>query len=117
MTETDIAGVVVEVRDHAAASSETPESEFGTAEEYAARFPVSTKKRRRSTGARLTAVTTILAVAYVAAMLALKGLLDVDIRDIVGPVSLWPAAAIIATGSIAGFLIDYLRPTPRTAQQ
>lgn len=117
MKEADIADVVAEVRDHAAASGEIPETEFGTAEEYAASFPASTKKRRRSTGARLTAVTTILAVAYVAAMLGLKGLMDFDIREIVGPVSLWPALAIVATGLLAGFLIDYLRPIPRAAQQ
>lgn len=65
----------------------------------------------------MTTVATIVAVAYVVAIFSLKALIDFDIRDIVGPVRLWPALAIIAAGLLVGFLIDYLRPAPRAAQQ
>ena len=44
MKEARIADAIEEVRVHSASSGETPESEFGTAEEYAATFPMVKKK-------------------------------------------------------------------------
>lgn len=117
LKEADIADVVAEVRDHAASGGEMPETEFGTPEEYAASFPAPTTKRRRSAGARLTTVTTLLAASYLIVMLALKVFMDFDMREIVGPVSLWPAGVLVVSGLLVGFLVDYLRPTPKDTQR
>lgn len=57
----------------------------------------------------------ILAIAYVVCTFAAKPLLGIDVRDIVGPVMLWPALAILGISILGGVLLDYLRPAPRPA--
>lgn len=113
LSEARIAEAVREVQAHTLSAGTSPEDEFGTAEEYASTFPAT---KRRTRGARVAAGATILALAYVVIAFALKPLFDVDVRSIVGPVMLWPALAIIAVGVLAGFLVDYLRPTPRSTR-
>ena len=65
----------------------------------------------------MTGVAVILAVVYVVVVFALKAIIDFDIRDVTGPVTLWPALAICGIGLLLGFLADYLRPVPKTFRQ
>ncbi|WP_066284986.1 hypothetical protein [Arthrobacter sp. B6] len=62
------------------------------------------------------AVAVVLAVAYLGLMVLLL-VLRVDVRALVGPFSLLPAPALALAlalaGVVAGFLTDYLYPTPR----
>lgn len=91
--------------------------EFGEPAEYAGRFdkrsePPQVRKSRRSRGVRLMIAAAVLSVAWCAFTLLGPALFSIDVRDIVGPIVLWPALAIIVAGILAGFLIDYLRPAP-----
>ena len=113
VSEARIAEAVREVQAHTLSAGTSPEAEFGTPEEYASTFPAT---KRRTRGARVVVAATILALAYVVLALALKPLVDIDIRSIIGPVMLWPALVIIAGGVLAGFLVDYLRPSPRSTR-
>jgi len=114
IAEQQIEEAVHEVHTHTAATGVTPESEFGTPEEYAKTFEKGT---RRTRGVRVVIVAAVLALAYVAGVFALKALADFDIRTITGPTILWPALVILGTGIIAGFLIDYLRPAPTVSKR
>lgn len=58
------------------------------------------------------AVAVVLAVAYLGLVVLLL-VLRVDVRALVGPFSLLPALALALAGVVAGFLTDYLYPTPR----
>jgi ascorbate-specific PTS system EIIC-type component UlaA len=111
LPESQLAEVIDEVRAHTATTGASAEAEFGTAEQYAASFPAV---KRRSRGHRVVAVAVLLAIAYALASLVLKALIGFDIKFLTGPVTLWPALVIVGAGLLGGFLIDYLRPTPRT---
>lgn len=110
MSESQIVEVISEVRAHAA-NGVSAESEFGSPEEYASSFP---KGKRRTRGARVIAMAVIVAIAYGVAVLVLAVVFHVDIRAITGPVTVWPALLIVVLGILLGFLIDYLRPPPRS---
>lgn len=112
--ETRVAAAIEEVRAHAASADTSAEAEFGTAEEYAASFP---EGKRRSRGRRVIAVAVLLATAYVLAALVLTPLIGFDVKDITGPLMLWPAGVLVAAGLVGGFLTDYLRQTPRTPRR
>ncbi|WP_104087603.1 hypothetical protein [Cryobacterium sp. N19] len=62
----------------------------------------------------MIATAVIVAIAYGVAILVLAVVFHVDIRAIIGPVTLWPALLIVVLGTLLGFLIDYLRPPPRS---
>jgi hypothetical protein len=111
LPESQVAEVIDEVRAHTATTGASAEAEFGTAEQYAARFPAV---KRRSRGHRVVTIAVLLAIAYALASLALKPLIGFDIKALTGPVTLWPALVIVGAGLLGGFLTDYLRPTPRT---
>lgn len=110
LSEPQIAEVISEVRAHAA-NGVSAVSEFGTPEEYASSFP---KTKRHTRGARVVMAAGIMAIAYGVAIIGLAVFFSFDIRVITGPVSLWPALLIILLGVLAGFLVDYLRPAPRS---
>ena len=110
MSESQIIEVISEVRAHAA-NGVSAETEFGTPEEYASSFP---KSKRRTRGVRVVTAAVIIAIAYGVTVLALMVVFNFDIRAITGPVTLWPALLIIVLGVLGGFLIDYLRPPPRS---
>lgn len=110
MSESQIIEVISEVRAHAA-NGVSAESEFGKPEEYASTFP---KSKRRTRGVRVITAAVIIAIAYVVAVVGLTVIFRFDIRAIVGPVTLWPALLVIVLGVLGGFLIDYLRPPPRS---
>ena len=38
----------------------------------------------------------------------------VDVREFVGPITLWPGLVVILAGIVAGFLIDYFQPAQRS---
>ena len=61
----------------------------------------------------ITATSTALAVAYVLFVVVLA-ILGVDIRELVGPVTLLPGAGLILAGRLAGILIDYFQPAQRS---
>ena len=110
MSESQIIEVISEVRAHTT-DDVSAESEFGTPEEYASSFP---KSKRRTRGVRVLTAAVIIGIAYVVVVVGLMVVLKFDIRAITGPVTLWPALLIIVLGVIGGFLIDYLRPPPRS---
>jgi hypothetical protein len=110
LTEDQIIDALSEVKAHTLNTGALPESEFGTAEEYALTFP-KTKRRTRSSWIVIGAFA--LAVVYVVGVFALQALGGFDARTVVGPVWLWPALVILAVGLLIGFLSDYLRPIPR----
>ena len=110
MSESQIIEVISEVRAHAA-NGVSAESEFGTPEEYALSFP---KSKRRTRGVRVVTAAVIIAIAYGVTVLALMVVFNFDSRAVTGPVTLWPALLIIVLGVLGGFLIDYLRPPPRS---
>lgn len=113
MSESDIAETLEEVRAHEAATGTPAAAEFGSPEEYAQQFP---RKKRRTRGHTVTIVGVILAVIYTLAALLSRPLGNIDIRDLVGPVMLWPALLLLLTSVVAGFLTDYFQPisTPST---
>lgn len=101
-----------DVRAHQAAAGTSAAAEFGTADEYAKQFP---KKKRRTLGRTITSVGAALAIAYVLLAVLLMILFGIDIRDFVGPITLLPAAILILTSVLAGFLTDYFRPAQSSA--
>lgn len=105
--DTEIADILAEVRDHLPAGA-IPEEEFGPPAEYAAQFPA---RRAKAPAPMLAAI--ILALAYTVFAFSAKPLLDLDLRDYVGPVRLWPAAAILGIGTLTAFLLATLRRPPR----
>lgn len=107
LSETEIAEALDEVRAHGAAAGTPVEAEFGTAEEYAKQFP---KTKRRTRGSLITMVGLLLSIAYLLLVVLLMLLFRIDIRELVGPVTLLPAVAVILTGVLAGFLTDYFQP-------
>ncbi|WP_457973958.1 hypothetical protein [Arthrobacter sp. D1-17] len=107
LSESEIAEVLGEVRAHQAAAGTSAAAEFGTADEYAKQFP---KKKRRTLGRTITSVGAALAIAYILLAVLLMILFGIDIRDFVGPITLLPAAILILTSVLAGFLTDYFRP-------
>jgi hypothetical protein len=109
LSEPEISEVLHEVRAHQAAARTPAATEFGTAEEYAKQFP---KKKRQTLGRTITSLGTALALAYILLAVLLKLVFKTDIREFVGPVTLLPAAMIILTSILAGFLIDYFKPAP-----
>ena len=110
-SEDEIAETLDEVRAHESATWAPAEDDFGAAQEYAKQFP---KKKMRSQGATLIKIGLVLAIVYIAVSMLLLPFLRVDIRDVVGPVRLWPALALVLGGLLAGFLTDYYRPAPRS---
>ncbi|MDQ0821517.1 hypothetical protein QFZ79_003893 [Arthrobacter sp. V4I6] len=112
LPEPEIAEVLDEVRAHEAATGTAAEAEFGAAEEYAMQFPKQKSRTRGkyhycnqpSLGCRLChqALDVVLAI------------LGVDIRELVGPVTLLPGTGLILAGLLAGFLTDYFQPAQRS---
>lgn len=107
LSEPEITEVLSDVRAHEAAAGTSAVAEFGTAEEYAKQFP---KKKRRTPGRTITTVGAALAIAYILLVVVLMLLFRIDIRDVVGPITLMPAGILILTSILAGFLTDYFRP-------
>lgn len=107
LSEREIAEVLDEVRAHAAASGHPAHADFGTAEDYAKQFP---KKKRRTRGSAIVTIGAALAIAYLLCAFLLAVLSRIDIREYVGPITLWPGLAVILAGALAGFLTDYFRP-------
>lgn len=112
LSENEIADTLDEIRAHGAATGTQAEEEFGTPQEYAQQFPE--KKSRRTPGATVVLMGAVLAIIYVAVAMLLLPLLRVDIRDIVGPIRLWPALVVMLAGMLTGCLTDYFRPLPRS---
>ena len=110
-SEDEIAATLDEVRAHESATGTPPEDDFGNAQDYAKQFP---KKKMRSQGATVIKIGLVLAIIYGAVSLLLLPFLRVDIRDVVGPIRLWPALVLVLGGLLAGFLTDYYRPVPRS---
>ena len=110
-SEDEIAATLDEVRAHESATGTPADDDFGNARDYAKQFP---KKKMRSRGATLIRIGVVLGFIYVAVSLLLLPFLGVDIRDVVGPIRLWPALVLALGGLIAGFLTDYYRPVPRS---
>ena len=50
------------------------------------------------------------AIAYIVFAIILATLFRVDIREYVGPITLWPGLVVILAGTFAGFLTDYFQP-------
>jgi uncharacterized integral membrane protein len=107
LSEAEIAGVLGEVRAHEAAAGSPANAEFGTAEDYAKQFP---RKKRRTRGSAIVIIGGVLAIAYILFAILLAILFRVDIREYVGPITLWPGLVVILTGALAGFLTDYFQP-------
>lgn len=110
LSETEIADAVDEVRAHEAATGIPGKAAFGTAEEYAKQFP---KRKRRTRGHTIMMIGAVVCLAYVLVVVLLAVLIRVDIRDYVGPITLWPGLVVIAVCLLAGFLADYLQPAQR----
>ena len=110
--EPQIAEAVEEVRVHTHSTGQSAEDEFGSTDEYAQTFP---QQKTHTRGRRAVLAGKILAIAYVVCAFAAQPLAGIDVRDIVGPVMLWPALAILGISILGGFLLDYLRPAPRAA--
>jgi hypothetical protein len=108
LSETEIAETLHEVRAHEAATGTAAEAEFGTAEEYAKQFP---KKKRRTLGSTIVIIGAALAIAYILLTVLLM-FFRVDVREYVGPITLWPGLMMILAGTLGGFLADYFRPAP-----
>jgi uncharacterized membrane protein len=106
LSETEIAETLHEVRAHEAATGTAAEAEFGTAEEYAKQFP---KKKRRTLGRIIVIIGAVLAIAYILLTVLLM-FFRVDVREFVGPTTLWPGLVVILAGIVAGFLTDYFQP-------
>ena len=111
ISERQIAETLAEVRAHEAATGTLAKDEFGAAQEYAKQFP---KGKRRSRGAAVTTLATVVSLAYVLAVVVTP-FLGIDIRASVGPITLLPALAVLLGGVLAGFLTDYLRPAPSSS--
>lgn len=107
LSELEIAEALHEVRAHAATTGTPVEAEFGTSEEYAKQFPK--KKRRRTLGSTIVTVGGILAIAYILLTLLLM-FFRIDVREYIGPITLWPALVVLLASTLAGFLTDYLQP-------
>lgn len=105
LSETEIAETLDEVRAHEAATGTAAEAEFGTAEEYAKQFP---KKKRRTRGSTVVIIGVALAITYVLLTVMLM-VFRVDVREFVGPITLWPGLVVILAGIVAGFLTDYFQ--------
>ena len=110
LSEPEIAEVLDEVWAHESATGTPAEAEFGTAEEYAKQFP---KKKMRTRGHTIRMIGTALCFAYVLFAVLLTVLFKVDIRDYVGPITLWPGLVVIVVSILAGFLTDYFQPPQR----
>lgn len=107
--EGEIAEIIHDVEAHGTSEADLVR-EFGQPGDYADRF--EKKKGRRSRGARLLIIAGVLGVGWFAFVVFAGIVFRFDVRDIVGPVVLWPALALIAVGVLAGFLSDHLRPAP-----
>jgi hypothetical protein len=107
LSEAEIAETLAEVRAHVDAAGTPPEAEFGTAEEYAKQFPW---RKRRTLGHTVTMVGVVLAVAYLLLGLLLMLAFRVDIREVMGPLTLLQAAGVALVSLLAGFLTDYFQP-------
>lgn len=105
--DAEIADILAEVRDHLPPGA-TPETQFGPPADYAAQFPA---RKAKAPAPILAAI--ILALAYVVFAFSAKPLLDLDIRDYVGPIRLWPALAVLAIGTLTAFLLSRFRRPPR----
>lgn len=108
-SEHEIAETLDQVRAHESAPGTPAEDDFGAAQDYAKQFP---KKKMQSLGATLIKIGVVLGIIYAAVSLLLLPFLRIDIRDVVGPIRLWPALALALGGLLAGFLADYYRPVP-----
>ena len=111
LSEPEIAEVLNEVWAHEAATGAPAEAEFGTAEEYAKQFP---KKKRRTRGHTIMMIGAAVCLAYVLFAVLLAVLFKVDIREYVGPITLWPGLVVIVASFLAGFLTDYFQPAQRS---
>jgi len=109
LPEDEIAEALDEVRAHAAATGSPAEDEFGSAQMYAQQFP---QRKRRSPGYAVMVVGAVLAITYAAVAMLLLPFLRIEVRDLVGPIRLWPGVVLILGGVIAGGLTDYFRPLP-----
>ena len=113
LAEDQIAETLDEVRAHAAAAGSPAEDEFGSAQEYAKHFP---KQKARSRGYAVVLIGAVLAIIYAAVAMLLLPFLRIDVRDLVGPIRLWPALVLILGAVVGGFLTDYFRPLPGSAK-
>ncbi|MFC6356970.1 hypothetical protein [Luethyella okanaganae] len=107
--ENEIAEILRELREHGSSDAELTQ-EFGAPSQYAAQF--DKKKRVRTLGGRIATAGTLLGLAWIVFILVTLFVFHFDVRELVGPVALWPALAIVIGGVLVGFLSDYLRPTP-----
>ncbi len=107
MSESNIVETLKEVRAHEATTGASAATDFGKAEDYARQFP---KRKRRTRGHTVTIIGSILAVSYVVDALLLLPLRNIDIRDLVGPVTLWAALLALLASVVVGFLTDYFKP-------
>ena len=73
-------------------------------------FP-SRKRAHAATPSRWSAA--VLAITYAAVAMLLLPFVRIDVRDLVGPIRLWPALVLILGGVVSGFLTDYFRPPSR----
>ncbi|WP_426975446.1 hypothetical protein ACQCSU_11800 [Pseudarthrobacter sp. O4] len=107
LSEAEIAGVLDDVRAHEAAAGNLTNADFSTAEDYAKHFP---RKKRRTRGSAIVVIGGVLAIAYILFAILLAILFRADIREYVGPITLWPGLVLILAGTLAGFLTDYFQP-------
>lgn len=110
-SDREIADVLRELCSHGA-DDEKLREEFGSPAEYAAEYE---PRKRKTTGARVTATTTFLALAWILAWVVIgvvrRFVLGID-PAMDGVMETWQIAigalAIVVPGLLAGFLIDYL---------
>lgn len=107
LSESEITDVLDDVRTHQDTTGTPAAAEFGPADEYAKQFP---KKKRRTLGRTITTVGVAPAITYLLLAILLMLLFKIDIRDLVGPVTMLPAAMLVAASILTGFLTDYFRP-------
>lgn len=112
--ESAIADILAEVRAHTPVG-EDPAEHFGTPAEYAEQYTAALPARKPRTPPVLM-ILTILAIAYAVFALLIAPLLNIDVRDYVGPIRLWPALVLILIGIATSFLTTTFKRAPSTTE-
>lgn len=116
LSEDDITDILRELAQHGADDVALRE-EFGTPEEYASGFGT---RKRKTVGGRIVAITTALALTWIAAWIIValvRRFVGID-PAMEGVIETWQiivgALAIAVIGLVTGFVTDYVRPAKST---